>query len=90
MATEATDIKSNSGCYRATDPYMASVWPLVASWASDINTDPSYGRTMNPDMALSSIPGLDLTMTTIVVQVTQISMDMIAARPSVTNIAPGG
>lgn len=28
----------------------------------DINTNPSHSRTMNPDMALSSSPGLNETM----------------------------
>ena len=28
----------------------------------DINTDPSRSRTMNPDMALGSIPGLDVPL----------------------------
>lgn len=31
-----------------TDP-QASVWPLVAAWATDINTDPGCGRTIAPD-----------------------------------------
>ena len=63
---------------------------MVASWTLDINTDASYGRTMDPDMVLSSTPGLDLTMTTIALQITQISMDIVAAWPSVTNMAPRG
>ena len=38
----------------------ASVWPLVATWATNINTDPGCCRAR--DMALSSSSGLDNTM----------------------------
>lgn len=41
---------------------MASVWPLVGTWAMDINTDYCWGRTTKTDMALGSRPGLDVTM----------------------------
>ncbi|KAL6044857.1 hypothetical protein STEG23_017028, partial [Scotinomys teguina] len=40
--------------YRLWPKPQASMWPLVATWATDINTDPGYGRTMNPNMVLSS------------------------------------
>lgn len=35
---------------------------LVAVWTSDINTDPGYSRTMNPDMVLGSNLGQVFTM----------------------------
>lgn len=41
---------------------QTSVQPLEATWAMDVNTDPSCGKTMNPYMALSSSPGPEVTM----------------------------
>ena len=38
----------------------ASVWPLVATWVTNINTDPGCYRAT--DMALSSSSGLDNSM----------------------------
>ncbi|KAL6073616.1 hypothetical protein STEG23_027917 [Scotinomys teguina] len=57
----------------------ASIWPLVATCSSDINTDASCGRTKNSDMILSSSPGLDVTMASDSNTGTQISMagDMV-------------
>ena len=40
----------------------ASMWLLVATWAIDINTDPSCGQTMFPAMVLGSSLGWDATM----------------------------
>lgn len=37
-------------------------WVPVVTRATDINTDPNYGKTTDPDMALSSSFGLDITM----------------------------
>ena len=37
-------------------------WPLVVIWATDIDTDPSCSRTMEPDMVLGDSSGQDLTM----------------------------
>lgn len=37
-------------------------WPLVVALAKNINTDPSYSRTMDPDMALSGKLEPDGTM----------------------------
>lgn len=34
---------------------QTTTWPLVVTWAMDINTDPSYSRTLDPDIALSSV-----------------------------------
>ena len=34
-----------------------STWLLVATWARDINTDPSCDGTMDPEMVLGSSPG---------------------------------
>lgn len=33
--------------------------PLLATWTTDINTESGSGRTMDPDIILGSIPGLD-------------------------------
>lgn len=38
-----------------------SVWPLIATWATDINIDPGCHRTMDSDTVLGSSPGLDFT-----------------------------
>ena len=49
------------GCphgHRLQPRLQASMQPLVAAWATDINTDPGCGRTMDPDMVLGSSPGI--------------------------------
>ena len=38
------------------------MWTLVTAWATDINTDPGHGRTMDPDMVVSSSLGQANTM----------------------------
>lgn len=38
-----------------------SVWPLMATWATDINIDPGCGRTMDSDTVLGCSPGSYLT-----------------------------
>lgn len=40
-----------------------SMWLLVATPASNFNTDPGYCRTTDPDMALSGSPALGLGVT---------------------------
>ena len=40
-----------------------SLWPSVAAWTTDINTDPSYSRTTGLDMALSRNKDLGIIMT---------------------------
>lgn len=40
----------------------ASVWCLVATWSTDINTDPGYDRITDPDMVLGSSQGPGVTM----------------------------
>ena len=35
----------------------------MVPWATDINTEPDCSRTMGPDVALGSSPGLGVTMT---------------------------
>lgn len=46
------------GAARPSDIHrpQASVWPLVATWATDINTDPGCGRTIAPDSSCTSHP----------------------------------
>ncbi|KAL6086722.1 hypothetical protein STEG23_026214 [Scotinomys teguina] len=39
-----------------------AIWPLVATWTIKINIDLCCGRTMNPDMVLSSSLCLIVTM----------------------------
>lgn len=39
------------------------MWPLVLTWATDINTDPLCFQAMDPDTAPSSSTGWDITMT---------------------------
>lgn len=41
---------------------LALALPLMLSGATNINTDPVCGRTMDPNMALGSNPGSDNTM----------------------------
>ncbi|KAL6039734.1 hypothetical protein STEG23_000346 [Scotinomys teguina] len=36
---------------------------LCGLWSMDMNTDPGYGRTMGPEIVLSSNPGQNVTMT---------------------------
>ena len=66
------------------------MWPSVASLARDINPDPSYSRTTDPDMVLSSIPGQDIITDLGATQATQIGMAPMAAWPLDTTMAPGG
>lgn len=55
----------------------------------DIITDPSHSRTMGPDMAFCSSPGVDVTMASVAAQATRISMSLVAAWLSNTNMVPG-
>lgn len=55
----------------------------------DINTDPSCNRIMDPDMAVRSSLGSDVTMALVAAQVTQISMALMATRLSGTNMVSG-
>lgn len=41
---------------------QASVWSLVATWATDIYTDPCCGRTKDPDMILGISPDPDVSV----------------------------
>lgn len=55
----------------------------------DINTDPNCNRTMDPDMAVRSSLGSDVTMALVATQVTHISMALMATRLSGTNMVSG-
>lgn len=48
--------------HRLQPRLRAFLWPLVLPWAMAINSDPDYGRTMDPDMGHSSSLGLGVTM----------------------------
>lgn len=50
-----------------------SVWPLVATQVTDINTDPGLSRVTDLHMALGHILGLGVTMAPMAAQATQIS-----------------
>lgn len=55
-----------------------------------INTDTGHGRTMDPDIVFSRIPGQNVTMVKVTAQATQIGMASEAVWSSETNMAPGG
>ena len=55
----------------------------------DIITDPSYSRTMGPDIALGSNSGPDITMAPVAAGTTQISMAPAAEWYSDTNMVSG-
>ena len=42
--------------------HAQGLWPLVATWAMDINTSPGYGRITDSDMFLGHSLGSDVTM----------------------------
>ena len=44
----------------------------------DINTDPNYSRAMDPDMALSSISDLVISLALMVAQATQTNLTLPA------------
>ena len=44
----------------------------------DINTDPNYSRAMDPDMALSSISDLVISLALMVAQATQTNLTLTA------------
>lgn len=54
-----TALGHNQGC--GPDP-GASEWPLAVTWAMDINPEPGHGRSMDPDMVLSSRLGQAVIM----------------------------
>ena len=55
----------------------------------DIITDPSYSRTMGPDIALGSNSGPDITMAPVAAGTTQISMAPAAEWDSDTYMVSG-
>ena len=59
-------------------------------WAMDIHPEPSCGRTMNPDMVLSSSLSLDVTMAPGGSTGHQIGLMPMAAWLSDTNMTSGG
>ncbi|CAO2611242.1 hypothetical protein LEMLEM_LOCUS15049, partial [Lemmus lemmus] len=78
------------GCFFHVHQNKASLWPLVATWAMYINTDPNGAGTMDPDVIPGSSLGQDVTM----------ALDDSAGlsdqhcssfrTPLDTNMAPGG
>lgn len=56
----------------------------------DVNTNSSYRRNMDPDMALGNNLGPDIARVLVTAQATQISMAPVAARLLDTNIVSGG
>lgn len=57
---------------------QANLLPWVATWVMDFNTDPCSGRTMDPNMAVGSILGLNITLTLGDKQVANISLFVAA------------
>ncbi|ERE65565.1 transmembrane protease serine 11B-like protein [Cricetulus griseus] len=49
------------GAERIYDRLWACLRPSVATGATDIKTELSYSRAMDPDMALGNSPGPDVT-----------------------------
>ena len=67
---------------------QASLWPLGATWAMDINTDPNGAGIMDPDMVPGSSVGQDVTMA---LDVSAGLSDQHCSSGRVdTNMAPGG
>lgn len=62
----------------------------MVTQATEINTDPSCSRAVDPDMALGGSLDIDVTMAAVAIQVTQIGMVLGAAWPSDTNTVSGG
>lgn len=52
----------------------------------DIITDATYSWTTNPDMALGSSSSPDVPVIPVAAQATRISMALVAANPSDTNM----
>lgn len=50
----------------------------VVSWATEVSTDPSCSRIMDPDMTLGCSLGLDITMAMVAVQAIQTNMTPVA------------
>lgn len=57
VAAHAYQIDTVKYGHRLWPRPRASMWPLVATWAMNINTDPGFRRTMNPDMVFGSSLG---------------------------------
>ena len=58
--------------------------------AMNINTDSSFSRPIDPDMALGSSLGLDIIMDPVAAQVTQICMVSVVTWPLDNNMVLGG
>ena len=46
----------------STNKPLTSGWPSAVRSATDLNTDPSCDRTMDPDVGLGDSPDLGITM----------------------------
>lgn len=65
----------------------ASVWPLVSTWVMDVNIEPGWGRTTDPDMADGSIPCQDITLVPGGNQATNNSLFLTAFASSVLSLS---
>lgn len=76
-----------------SDPNMirprAATQPLIATGATDVNSDPGCPRAMDPGMVLSSSLGLDNTRAMVTTEITQIIMALVVAWLSNTSKATG-
>lgn len=52
------------------------MWPLMAAWVMDVNTNSGCFRNMTQDTALSSSLGLNYKMTQVTTQASQISVSL--------------
>lgn len=62
MAPEATWLLDTNTATGGWPRPWVSMRSLAATWAMEINTNPSYGRVRDLDMSLGSSLGLDVTM----------------------------
>lgn len=51
-----------------------STWPLVVTWALDVDTDPDCSRIMDPDVVLGDSTDPVITMVSLVAQITHNNM----------------
>lgn len=76
-----------------SDPNMirpgAATQPLIATGATDVNSDPGCPRAVDPGLVLGSSLGLDNTGAIVTTEIIQISMALVVAWLSDTNKATG-
>lgn len=88
MAAQATQIGMPPVAAWSSDIHMVSYGSPDCgnlhnhvAWVMEIDTDPGYSRTIDPDMSLISNLGQAATMTSVATQATDISSDPSQDRP---------